>query len=141
MNPSSETPRETPARRRVYLKTDDFRVPKADTPRLNAARELPTRDFINEVAAMERELAAARGRLEALEREPRVYCAADNESVVVTLPGGAGAVFRPSCQIAREVARRIAAMPAVPSGRARVCLCGGKDDLSGHLPGCPKASA
>jgi hypothetical protein len=19
-----------------------------------------------------------------------------------------------------------------------VCLCGGKDDLSGHLPGCPK---
>lgn len=49
-------------KRRVYLKADDFKVPKPDTPRVNAAREEPTRDFINAMARMERELAEVDGQ-------------------------------------------------------------------------------
>lgn len=47
-------------RRRVYLKNDDFKAPKPDTPRVNESREKPTRDFVNDMAVMERELAEYR---------------------------------------------------------------------------------
>lgn len=50
-------------KRRVYLKNDDFKVPKDDTPILNAARELPTRDLINAMAALEREHALLQATL------------------------------------------------------------------------------
>ena len=49
-------------KRRVYLKADDYKVPKSDTPRVNAAREEPTRDFVNAMARMERELVEIDGQ-------------------------------------------------------------------------------
>lgn len=77
-------------KRRVYLKADDFKVPKSDTPRVNAAREEPTRDFVNAMAAMERELAEVDGqnqrRATIIERLTRERDAAMNANMAKIAP-------------------------------------------------------